>query len=82
MAPDEVLPLEALEALDKASGNHPSFDESVGEGVTPGVDIAQSCVEAGFGELFRDQAAAEHALGGSMFPAPLVNVTKVKPDGL
>ena len=81
VSPDEVLPLESLEALCKASGNHLSFDETLGENTAPGVDIIQGYVDAGFGELFQDQAAAEVSLGNSMFPAPLGNVTKTKPDG-
>ena len=79
VAPDEVLPLETLEALDKVSANHPSFGQTFGEKVAPGVGIVQGYVEAGFGELFMDQAAAEQALGSPMFPAPLGNVTKTKP---
>ena len=81
VSPTDVLPLEALESLSKSASNHPSFDEAFGEEVAPGVNIIQGYVDAGFGELFHDQAAAEKALGGTLFPAPLGNVTKVKPDG-
>ena len=41
----------------------------------------QAQVDAGFALLFTDAAAAERYLGGRVHPAPLGNVSKVKPDG-
>ena len=38
-------------------------------------------LDAGFGQLFENQAAAESFLGDKAHPAPLGNVTKAKPDG-
>ena len=79
--PEEVLALEDLEQLEKVRGNHPSFMEAFGEAAPPGVGIIQGYIDSGFGELYVDQSAAEAALGGPVFPAPLGNVTKLKADG-
>ena len=43
--------------------------------------LVRQAVEAGFGELFSDSVAAETALDGTIYPAPLGTVTKERPDG-
>ena len=41
----------------------------------------RQAVEDGYGELFSDSTAAETALGGTIYPAPLGTVSKQRPDG-
>ena len=43
--------------------------------------LVRKALNDGFGELFETGAAAEHSLGGRVFPAPLGTVTKTKADG-
>jgi hypothetical protein len=61
--------------------NHPSFLDTHGMAVSPGLELLAEQVNEGFGMLFKDQAAAEHFLGGKTHPAPLGNISKTKPGG-
>ena len=64
-----------------AERNHPSFNETHGEKVSPGLKQALDTANRGFGQLFTHRAAAERILGPT-FPAPLGNVRRLKADGL
>ena len=46
-----------------------------------GVALLAAQLDAGFGLLFHDRAAAETHLGGRVRPAPLGNIAKARPDG-
>ena len=71
-----------LEPLVGSDVNHASMRQTFGDdAVAAGVGLVQKAVDDGFGELFVDRAAAEAALGGTVFPAPLGTVSKAKPDG-
>jgi hypothetical protein len=61
--------------------NHPSFLDTHGLAVSPGLELLTEQVNEGFGMLFEDQAAAERYLGGRAHPAPLGNISKTKPGG-
>ncbi|CAK0887156.1 unnamed protein product, partial [Prorocentrum cordatum] len=75
------MDLDAL--LERAAdlGNHPSFYELRGRDRPPGVEQLQRLVNQGFGILFEDRAAAEAFYSTAVFPAPLGNITRTKPDG-
>ena len=60
-------------------GNHPSF-AAAGD-AAPGFGVIQGHLDAGFGELFRDRAAAERHFGERVAPAPLGCISKPKADG-
>ena len=71
-----------LVPLTDADPNHGSFRKTYGsDAEAAGLSLVRRSVEDGFGELFADRAAAELALGGPVFPAPLGTVSKTKPDG-
>ena len=71
-----------LEPLDGEDVNHESFRGLFeGDSEAAGLALVRQAVEAGFGELFADSSAAEAALRGIIYPAPLGTVSKVKPDG-
>jgi hypothetical protein len=61
--------------------NHPSFNLLDAEEQQPALQQLQALVEEGFGVIYADQEAAEQALGGKCFPAPLGDVVKSNPDG-
>ena len=61
--------------------NHPSFARPSGDGSHPARDELRGLVEAGFGRLYVDRAAAEAELGGKAHPAPLGDVVKISPEG-
>ena len=76
------LDLDDLTPLMLPNVNHPSFSEVHGSDVeSAGLGLVRAAVEAGFGELFSTRAAAEEALGGPVYPAPLGTVTKPREDG-
>ena len=75
--------LDPAELLERAVdlGNHPSFYERHGQVRPPGVEKVQGLVDQGFGILFEDRAAAESYFSAPVFPAPLGNISREKPDG-
>ena len=75
------LSLDDLSALATVKANHPSFSELHGEEIAPGHSLLQSQLNAGFGLLFHDRAAAELHLGAKVHPAPMGNIAKPKADG-
>ena len=76
------LTTDALEPLDGTDVNHESFrGHYAGEPEAAGLALVRQAVEAGFGELFTDSVAAETALEGTIYPAPLGTVTKERADG-
>ena len=62
-------------------GNHPNFDDRHGEDTAPAVQLVQDHLNKGFGMLFASQEDAEKYLQAQCHPAPLGNITKIKPDG-
>jgi hypothetical protein len=78
---DPELDLDELAALVPVSSNHPSFIDLHDEDVAPGIKLLEQQLDAGFGLLFTDKAAAEAYLGVQTHPAPLGNIAKLKPDG-
>ena len=74
-------PAEILEQAPAVYKNHPSFAQSSADGSHPARDELQGLVEAGFGRLYVDRAAAEAELGGKAHPAPLGDVVKISPEG-
>ena len=62
-------------------GNHPSFIQSAGGRAQSGQDIVAEHVQAGYGLLFENLAAAEHYVGGKVTPAPLGCIIQEKTDG-
>ena len=74
LTPDEVFDHIRL-------GNHPSFLQSAGGGAQTGLDVVSDHLQAGFGLLFTDLAAAERYVEGKVTPAPLGCIVKDKADG-
>ena len=74
--------LEELDAESRWDSNHPSFEETHGEDRPPGVELIEGYVEKGMGRIYRDAAAASEALGKTIHPAPMGNVTTLKNDRL
>ena len=68
--------LEELEATERWSRNHPSFEVPHGEEVPPGVKKVREMVNAGFGKLYATIAEASQELGSVPHPAPMGNVSK------
>ena len=62
----EISPEEVFE--ERFAGNHPSFAAAGADG--PGLDVIRGHLNAGFGELFEDRAAAERHFGHRIAPAP------------
>ena len=87
IAPGGLFPLKTTAAeidpedvfMEDFAGNHPSFGAAGTE--APGLAVVQGHLDAGFGELFANRAAAEHHFGEQVAPAPLGCITKQKPDG-
>ena len=73
--------MEVLLSAPVIKRNHPSFAAREADGSQPARAELQGLVEQGFGRLYRTQAEAEQALGGSCHPAPLGDVVKVGADG-
>ena len=72
---------EAESELLTAGRNHPSFYETYGEDIAPGLRLACEAAEGGFGMIYPSRAAAEEAVGPT-HPAPLGNVRKARPGGM
>ena len=68
--------LEELEASERWSRNHPSFEKAHGEDVPPGVTKVREMVNSGFGKLYQSISEATAELGAVPHPAPMGNVTK------
>ena len=66
----------------KPRRNHPSFRDKQNLSAPPGHAINAGHVNAGFGMLFKDQAAAEKFMQSPVIPAPMGCISKVKPDGV
>ena len=81
VANDASKSLEELDAGFKCNANRPSFGEEHGQETSPALALIQEQVEAGFARIFADQESAEECLGNAVHPAPLGNVTKLRPDG-
>ena len=62
-------------------GNHPSFQDTHGEGLSPAIRLVEEHVNKGFGMLFASREDAEAFLNAQCHPAPLGHVSKLKPDG-
>jgi len=62
-------------------GNHPSFRHGAADGGASGADVIAEHLNAGFGWLFRDLAAAEKHMQTRITPAPLGCIVKHKEDG-
>lgn len=74
--------LQELEPMVDSDINHGSFGKRHGdEPEAAGLALVRKALNDGFGELYETRAAAEHSLGGRVFPAPLGTVTKTKADG-
>ena len=61
-------------------GNHPSFEEFHGELAPPTYTLVKDYLAKGFGQRFKSREEAESVMG-TVFPAPLGNVRKRRPDG-
>ena len=72
---------EILEDAPLVRKNHPSFTTRDDDGTQPARAKLLELVEAGFGRLYESREAAEEALGGRCFPAPLGDIVKLGPDG-
>ena len=59
----------------------PDVDKSHASFSTPAREQLQQHVDKGFARLYCNRAAAEEALGGKCYPAPLGDVVKVLPGG-
>ena len=81
VVPSAELTLDQLNALERWSTNHPSFGKTYDSDVPPGVATVQGYLDAGFGRLFADAAAASAHFGVDVHPAPMGNITKVTADG-
>ena len=55
---------EELDGLERWQANHPSFEWGFEASSSPGKDLLEEHLNAGFGELFEDLQAAEAHLGG------------------
>ena len=64
-----------------ARENHPSFTAKTDSGSQPALEQLRELIDAGFARLYTDRAAAEQALGGPCYPAPLGDVVKALPGG-
>ena len=73
--------LDVLEQAPLLEKNHPSFSAESASGARPAQDQLQELLDQGFARLYKDRAAAEHALGGKCHPAPLGDVVKALADG-
>ena len=73
--------IDDIAEADTCSSNHASFFDSHGEYQPPGISALEEYLDAGFGELFRDRQHAEVHLGCRMYPSPLGNISKTRPDG-
>ncbi|CAK0873315.1 unnamed protein product [Prorocentrum cordatum] len=72
---------EALQEAYVYQGNHVSFSAQRGEAEAPTPPLIREYLEAGYGEIFSSQQAAESALGHVCYPAPLGNVRRPKKSG-
>ena len=79
--PSPLLSLDDLDAIQRCTANHPSFDERHGLDESPGITVVKGYLEAGFGRLFADAAAASEHFGVDVHPAPMGNITKTLADG-
>ena len=76
------IPPELLEPIHRPDVNHASLHAQFeGDAEAAGWALVRKAVEEGYGELFDDSVAAETALGGTIFPAPLGTVSKQRADG-
>ena len=78
---DSELALDELAAQERWTRNHPSFVEPFGRDRPPGLDLLEEYLEDGFGELFKDAAAASDHFQVQVHPAPLATIGKERPDG-
>ena len=77
-----ALQPDALEPLCAVDVNHPSLHTRFdGDPEAAGWALVRKAVEDGYGEVFSDSIAAETALGGTIYPAPLGTVSKQRTDG-
>ena len=75
------LDLGSLANLPSEGINHASFDRGPTGTEAAGPRLVADAVDAGFGELFADRAAATAACGATVFPAPMGDLAKEKEDG-
>ena len=61
---------EDLDGLERGQANHPSFEWGYDAGSSPGKDLLEEHLNAGYGELFKNIQDAEARLGGKLHPAP------------
>ena len=59
--------IDFLESTPRIDGNHPSFKLLEADGSQPALEQLQELIDAGFGRLYADQAAAEGELGARCF---------------
>ena len=71
----------SIDDLLVATRNHPSFEDTFGESISPGRALALDTAKRGFARLFPDRASAEAAYG-PMHPAPIGNARRLKADGV